>query len=142
MRYETTIYREGNHAGIPVPAEVIEALGGGRRPAVTLSVNGFEYRSTVASTGGQFLVPFATALREASGISEGDITVDIELDTASRAVEPPADLAQALDVAGLREAYDKLSPSRQKAYVVGIEGAKAEATRARRVEKVVGELGG
>ncbi|MBF0671788.1 MAG: DUF1905 domain-containing protein [Salinibacterium sp.] len=142
MRYETTIYREGNNAGTPVPAEVVEGLGAGRRPAVTISVNGFQYRSTVASMGGQFLVPFAAALREAAGFSEGDVTVDIELDTESRAVEPPADLAEALDAAGLREAYEQLSPSRQKAYVVNVEGAKAEATRARRVEKVVGELGG
>jgi hypothetical protein len=142
MRYETTIYREGNHAGRPVPAEVLDALGAGRRPAVTISVNGFPYRSTVASMGGQFLVPFSAALRDEAGFSEGDVTVDIELDTESRAVEPPADLAEALDAAGLRDAYEQLSPSRQKAYVVNVDGAKAEATRARRVEKVVAELGG
>lgn len=143
MRFETTMFQAGNNTGIPVPEEVVDALGGGRRAAVTVSVNGFQYRSTIASMGGQFLIPFSKALREESGIAGGDaITVDLELDTAPRTVEPPADLTEALDAAGIRSAFDALSPSRQKAHVTSVESAKAEDTRARRVSKVVAELGG
>lgn len=141
MRFETTMFQAGNNTGIPVPEEVVDALGGGRRAAVTVSVNGFQYRSTIASMGGQFLIPFSKALREESGISGGDaITANLELDTAPRTVEPPADLAEALDAAGIRPAFDALSPSRQKAHVTSVESAKAEDTRARRVAKVVTEL--
>ena len=63
MRYETTMAQVGNNTGIPVPLEVLDALGGGRRPAVALTVNGLGYRSTVGSMGGEFLVPFSSALR-------------------------------------------------------------------------------
>ena len=143
MRYETTMELLGNNTGVPVPAEVLDALGGGRRPAVTLTVNGFAYRSTVGSMGGKFLVPFSSALRAESGIAGGDaLVVEIELDLAPRTVEPPADLAEALNAAGIRSAFDALSPSRQKAHVTAVESAKADDTRARRVTKVVAELGG
>lgn len=143
MRYETTMAQRGNNTGVPVPIEVLDALAGGRRPAVSLTVNGFEFRSTVGSMGGQFLVPFSAALRAKSGIAGGDpLAVDIDLDTAPRTVEPPADLSEAMDAAGIRSAFDALSPSRQKAHVTSVESAKAEETRARRVAKVVTELRG
>lgn len=143
MRYETTMAQIGNNTGVPIPPEVLDALGGGRRPAVSLTVNGFEYRSTVGSMGGDFLLPFSAALRAQSGIAGGEsLAVDIELDTVPRTVEPPADLAEAMDAAGIRSAFDALSPSRQKAHVTSVVSAKAEETRVRRVAKVVAELGG
>ena len=47
QRFETTMSQFGNNTGIEVPPAVLEALGGGKRPAVVVSVNGYEYRSTV-----------------------------------------------------------------------------------------------
>jgi hypothetical protein len=39
--------------GVEVPPGVVQALGSGRRPAVTVTLNGeHSYPSTVASTGG------------------------------------------------------------------------------------------
>src|SRR5690554_5360934 len=143
MRFETTMFQAGNNTGILVPVELVDALGAGRRPAVTVVVNGFHYRSTIASMGGEFLIPFSAAIRVETGIGGGDaLTVDLEVDTAPRTVEPPADLAEALDAADIRSSFDALSPSRQKAHVTSVESAKAEETRARRVAKVVAELGG
>lgn len=133
----------GNNTGIEVPAEVIEALGGGRRPAVEVSVNGFEYRTTVGVMGGRSLIPFSSDKRAASGIRGGDpITVEVTLDTAPRTVGLPEDLAAALAAAGVRERFDALSPSRRKAHVTGVESAKAAETRARRVQAVVTALAG
>jgi hypothetical protein len=41
VRFRTTIQQSGKTAtGIQVPAEVIEALGGGKRPAVMVTING------------------------------------------------------------------------------------------------------
>ncbi|MFE1834493.1 YdeI/OmpD-associated family protein [Streptomyces sviceus] len=136
------MFQTGNNTGVPVPAEVVEALGGGRRPAVTVTVNGYAYRSTIASMGGQFLIPFSAEKRRESGISGGDdIDVELTLDTAPRTVEPPADLAAALaQVSGAQEAFRALAPSRQKAHVTSIGEAKTEATRRRRINKVVEEL--
>jgi hypothetical protein len=141
MRFETTMSLFGNNTGIEVPPDVIDRLGAGKRPAVVVSVNGYEFRSTVGVMNGLALVPFSAEKRAATGIGGGDaITVDIDVDTAPREVDVPADLAAGLDSAGLRPAFDALSPSRRKAHVVAVEGAKAAETRARRVAAVVASL--
>ncbi len=142
VRYEATMVQDGNNTGVPVPADVLESLGGGKRPAVNVTVNGYAYRSTVASMGGRFLISFSSDKRRETGIAGGDaIVVELELDTAPRTVEVPADLAAALEAAGLRAAFDAMAPSHRKAHVTAVESAKAEATRARRVEAVVAAVG-
>jgi hypothetical protein len=141
ITYETTMFLMGRNTGVPVPPEVLDALGGGKRPAVTLVVNGYEYASTVGVMGGRALVPFSSDKRTASGIAGGDaLTVTIALDTAPRTVEVPADLRAAIDSADASEAWERLSPSARKAHVTAVEGAKAEATRQRRIEGVVAKL--
>jgi hypothetical protein len=141
MRFETTLSQTGNNTGIEVPPEVIDELGAGKRPAVNVSVNGYEYRSTVATMGGRFMIAFSSDKRAATGLSGGDpITVDITLDTAPRTVDLPADLAAALAEAGVRPAFDALAPSAQKAHVTNVAGAKADDTRARRIAAIVSKL--
>ncbi len=144
MRFETTMFQMGNNTGIEVPPEVIEALGAGRKPPVKVTVNGFEYRSTVAVMGGRYLISFSSDKRAATGIRGGDpIVVDLEVDTAPRIVEVPADLATALDAApGARDAFDALSPSARKAHVTNVEAAKAPETRQRRIDGIVAKLAG
>lgn len=142
MRFETTMAQMGNNTGIEVPPEVLEELGGGKRPAVSVTVNGYHYRSTVGAMGGRSLIPFSSDKRAATGIGGGDaITVDVELDTAPRIVEAPADLSEALDAAGVRAAFDALAPSQRKAYVTSVEGARSAETRQRRIAGVVTKLG-
>ncbi len=141
MRFETTMLSMGNNTGIEVPAEVLEALGGGKRPAVNVTVNGFEYRTTAGVMAGRTMLPFSSDKRAATGIKGGDhLVVDVTLDTAPRTVELPDDLSAALAAAGLREKFDALSPSARKAHVTSVESAKAAETRARRVEAVVTKL--
>jgi hypothetical protein len=128
--------------GIPVPDDVIAALGTAKKPAVTISIGDYTYRTTIGIMNGRSLAPFSSEHRAASGISAGDeIEVTIELDTAPRTVEVPEDLATALDAGGVRAAFDALSPSRQKAHVTSVEGTKNPETRARRVAAVVTALG-
>lgn len=142
MRFDTTLSQMGNNTGIEVPPEVIEELGGGKRAAVTVDVNGYVYASTIGVMGGRFLIPFSADKRAATGLSGGDpISVDLILDTAPRTVEVPEDLASALAESGVREAFDALSPSARKAHVTQVESAKAAETRARRVAAVVAKLG-
>lgn len=144
MRFETELLLTGErNTGIEVPAELVEALGAGKRPPVVVTVNGFEYRSTIAPMGGKFLIPFSSDKREATGLGGGDaIVVDLELDTAPRTVEPPDDLAAALDAAGARDAWERLAPSHKKAHVTAIEQAKAAETRQRRIDKAVAQIAG
>ena len=143
MRFETTMSQVGNNTGIEVPPDVIEALGGGKRPPVVVVVNGYEYRNTVAVMGGRFMISFSSDKRAATGIAGGDpIVVDLELDTAPRTVEVPADLASALEATGARAAFDALSPSARKAHVTAVEGAKAAETRQRRIDGIAAKLAG
>ena len=99
MQFRSTIELGGKTAtGFEVPGRVVDELGAGKRPAVQVTVNGHRYRSTVAVMGGRFLLPLSAQNRAAAGVAAGDeVTVDIELDTAPRVVEVPADLAAALD---------------------------------------------
>lgn len=142
MRFETTLSQIGNNTGIEVPAEVVEALGGGRRAAVVVDVNGYVYPSTLAVMGGRQLIPFSADKRAATGLSGGDpIVVELRRDTAPRTVEVPDDLAAALDAAGARAAFDALAPSARKAHVANVEGAKTADTRARRITSLATKLG-
>ena len=141
MKFDTTLFQTGNNTGVEIPPEVIEALGGGKRPPVRLDVNGYVYRSTVAVMGGKFLVAFSSEHRAASGLNGGDvITVDIVLDTEPREVTVPEDFATALDAAGLRATFDKLAFSHRKEHVRAIDDAKTPETRTRRIEKAIEKL--
>lgn len=127
--------------GIEVPPEVIAALGGGKRPKVVVTVNGFTYRSTVGVMGGKSLIGVIAEQRGQSGLKAGDpIEVTLELDTAPRDVEAPADLMAAIDAAGARDAWDRLAYSHRKEHVRSVEEAKAADTRQRRIDKAVATL--
>ncbi|WP_454792268.1 YdeI/OmpD-associated family protein [Mycolicibacterium lutetiense] len=142
MKFSTTMFQDGNNTGIEVPADVVEALGAGKRPAVVVEVNAYRYRSTIAPMGGKFLIPFSAERRNESGIGGGDaIDVDLTVDTEPRTVEVPDDLRAAL--AGSADAaatWERLSYSKQKAHVTAVQGAKAAETRSRRIAKVIAEL--
>ncbi|MDT5100663.1 MAG: hypothetical protein QOC76_4400 [Mycobacterium sp.] len=142
-KFSTTMFQDGNNTGIEVPADVVDALGSGKRPPVVVNVNGFEYRSTVASMGGRYLLPFSAARRQESGIGGGDqIDVELTLDTAPRTVEVPADLSAALDASPTAAAaWETLSTSNRRAQVESVLGAKAAQTRARRIAAIVANLG-
>jgi hypothetical protein len=143
MRFTTTIELHGKTAtGMAVPPEVVDALGGGKKPAVSVTVAGYTYRSSIASMGGRFLIPLSAERRAAAGVGAGDeVEVDVELDTEPRTVEVPADLAAALDAEpAARARFDALPYSHQLRHVLAVEGAKAEATRARRVAAAVAML--
>jgi len=142
MHFATTLFSQGNNTGIVVPPDVVDALGGGSRAAVTVTVNGFTYPSTLAVMGGRHLIPFSSDKRAATGLAGGDaIEVTLELDTAPRTVEVPADLAAALSDAGARAAFDALAPSARKAHVTNVTSAKTDETRERRIGAIVAKLG-
>jgi len=53
MKFHTTIKQGDKTAtGIQIPNDVIAALGAGKMPPVRLTVNGYTYRSTVATVDG------------------------------------------------------------------------------------------
>ena len=141
MRFDSVVELGGRTAtGIPIPDEVIAALGSSKRPPVTVTVNGHRYRTTAVRMGGRFLVPLSAEHREAAGVAAGQrITVEIENDTAAREVALPDDLAAAMDDAA-RTTYDELAYTHRKEWVRWVEEAKRPETRATRIEKTVDAL--
>ncbi len=141
MRFDTTLRQMGNNTGIEVPPEIIDSLGGGKRAAVTVDVNGYIFSSTLGVMGGRHLIPFSADKRAATGLSGGDaITVDLRLDATPRTIDVPDDLASALHDADVRAVFDALAPSARKAHVTQVESAKAPETRSRRIASIVAKL--
>jgi hypothetical protein len=125
MEFRATVVLGGKTAtGIPVPDEVVEKLGSGKRPPVVVTVGGYSYRTTVAPMSGAYFVPLAAEHREAAGVqAHQEVDVDIEL-------------AAAMDDAA-RSAFDGLAPSHQKEWVRWVTEAKKSETRTARIEKTV-----
>lgn len=139
VAFETTVASMGNNTGIVVPPEIIDQLGAGKRPAVLVNVNGYEYRNTVSVMGGRHLISISAAVRKETGLKGGDpIKVQLTLAEGPREVVVPADFAKALagdKVAGAF--FAKLSNSVQRYHVDNVNSAKAEDTRRRRIDKAI-----
>lgn len=143
MQFRTTILQAGKTAtGIEVPGAVVEALGAGKRPPVRVTINGYTYRSTIAVMDGKYMVGVNADNRIGARVAGGDeVDVELELDTAPRDVEVPADLAAALaGDATARETFDRLSYSNKSWHVLQVTGAKTDETRVRRIAKSLDAL--
>ncbi len=143
MKFRAVLELGGKTAtGIKVPADVVTGLGGSKRPPVHVTVNGYTYRSTVASMSGAYMLPVSAEVREQAGITAGDeVDVDLELDTEPREVTVPPDFAASLDGdADARRFFEGLSYSNRRRIVISIEDAKTAETRDRRIAKAVATL--
>jgi hypothetical protein len=131
---------DGDTAGFVIPDTVVEAFGQGKKPKVTVTLNGtFSYPNTVAVMGGRFMIGVSKERRKLAGVTPGEtIEVTLELDTAPRVMEVPPDLQTALAKDKAAKAYfASLSYSNQRRHIDNINGAKTDETRARRIEKSV-----
>jgi hypothetical protein len=143
VRFRATVEQSGKTAtGIPVPETVVKGLGGGKRPPVRVTINGYTYRSSIAPMGGRFMVGVSAENRAAAHVAGGDVVdVDVELDTAPRKVDVPKDFAAAFKKDGKAKAtFEGLSYSNQRWHVESIEGAKTDETRQRRIAKSIAAL--
>lgn len=139
FRTTITTVRDGSACFIPLDFDPKPVFGKVRAP-VKVTLNGYTYRSTIASMGGQVCVPLRRSNREAAGLAGGEtLDVTLELDTDERTVEIPPDLGKGLTVAG-RKNWEALSYSHQREYAEAVIGAKRADTRARRVEQAANRL--
>ena len=142
MKFTTTILQMGNNTGIEIPPDVVEGLGGGKKPAVVVTIGSYSYRSSVAVMGGRFLIPLSAERRAESGIGGGDaVTVDLVLDDKPREVTVPEDLGAALaGDAAAKAFFETLSYSNKLRHVLSVTGAKTPETRRRRIDKAMAML--
>jgi hypothetical protein len=131
---------DGDTTGFVIPDKVVDAFGQGKKPKVTVTINGkFSYPNTVAVMGGQYMIGISKERRKLAGVEGGEmIEVTLELDTAPRVMEVPPDLQKALNKDKDAKAhFATLSYSNQRKHIDNINGAKTDETRARRIEKSV-----
>ncbi|MGX6608231.1 YdeI/OmpD-associated family protein [Micromonosporaceae bacterium Da 78-11] len=138
MRFRAELQRTGGTTtGFEVPAEIVTGLGGGGRPQVVATVNGYEFRSSIAKMGGSHWLGVSAERRSAAGIEGGQLLeVEVILDEAPREIEVPPDLRSALDAAPAANAFwATMSFSNQRWHVDQLTSAKTDETRARRLAK-------
>jgi hypothetical protein len=134
-------HEKSEATGITIPFDV-EKVFGAKRVPVKVRINDAEHRSTIFKRNGKYMLAVPKHFREAAVVKGGEtVTVEIERDFAPRVIEPTKDLAEALNENPDAQAnWEKLSYTHKKEFVVVIEEAKREETRARRVQKVIEEL--
>jgi len=135
---EVAILEGDGMCAIPVPFDPKAVFGKVRAP-VSVTINGYTFRSTIARMGGETFIPLRKSNREAAAVEGGQrVTVLIALDTEERVVEPPADLVEALKAReGLWKRWQALSFTQRRECVESILGAKRPETRERRIAQAV-----
>jgi ribosomal protein S18 acetylase RimI-like enzyme len=130
-----------NAAFIEPPFDVQEVFGS-KRVKVKATFDGLEYRGSVVSMGGCYMLGLTQEVRNKIGKGFGDeVFVTLEKDIEERSVEIPEDLANAMNENENAVAtFKSLSFTAQKEYVTWITSAKREATRAERVIKAIALL--
>jgi hypothetical protein len=128
--------------GIRVPEDVMDGLGAGRRPRVSVTFNDYTFSTTIGSMRGVAMIPVSATIRNAAGVTAGDVLdVDVGLDTTPETVAVPADLAEALGPDTEERAFfETLTASQQRGYTDWIEQAKKPETRAKRVAETITAL--
>jgi Bacteriocin-protection, YdeI or OmpD-Associated/Domain of unknown function (DUF1905) len=140
LRLRTTLQPYGPAAAVILTDEQVAAVGGGAKtPPVRVTVNGHTFAGRIARRGGDSLIGFSRAVREAAGVTPGEeIEVEIALDDAPRKVDVPAELTAALDGdAEARRAFDALAFTHRKEYARWVAEAKRAETRERRVAETL-----
>lgn len=143
LRLRTQVVPFGPAAAIILTDEQVTALGQGKNPPALVTIGDRSARLRIARMGGQNCLGFSKAARAQLGIDIGDeVEAVIGLDAAERTVEVPDDLAAALAAdPAVKAAFEAWSYTRRKEAAVALSSAKQEATRARRLSKILDELG-
>lgn len=122
-----------------VPFDVEKAFGS-KKPRVQVLIEGVPYRGTLVRMGTEcHLLLILKSIREQVGRTFGDeVKVSVELDVEERVAIVPLELKRAFKSnKEAKAAFEKLSYTHKKEYVMWIEEAKREETRARRVSKTL-----
>ena len=148
IKFEAVLTSDPGGGGgtfITIPDHVAATLGLRGMPKIQAVIAGAPYRGSLRPMGdGTYGLGVLKSIQAGAGVGAGDrITVLLELDTALRTVEVPADLADVL--AGDKKAaaaWEKLSYTDKKEVAGSLESAKKPETRERRLNAAVAMLRG
>ena len=130
----------GGGAFVEVPADALEALGGGTRFRVRGTVSGVALESSTMGIGsGRVVLGLHKATREAAGVAIGDVVrIDVERDDREREIVLPPELDTALSGdPDARAFFDGLAPTHRRSYAEWIAGAKRAETREQRLARAI-----
>ena len=141
MQKEFTVKLKGDESRAGAPAAIIlpfdaRDVWGRAKVPVKVTINGYTWRSTVGTRGGnQYIVVNAEA-RAKAGVKAGDkVSVTLEPDRQKRDIDVPKELRAALG-AKLAAKLDALAFTHKKEFVKWYCEAKQNETRARRLAKM------
>lgn len=133
---------EGKNAAFIEPPFDINEIYGAKRVKVKATFDGIEYRGSIVSMGGCYMLGMTQDIRKKINKGFGEeVAVTVEKDEEERTVEMPEDLSNAMrENNDAATNYEKLSFSAKKKYVTWITSAKKQETRDDRVVKAVAML--
>ena len=144
LRVHTVLAGRGPAAAILLTDEQVASFGAGKTFPVAVTIGGRTARLRLARMGGENMIGLSKAARADLAVEiDQEVDAVIRLDTAERTVEVPPALVAALDAdPAVRAAFDALSPSARQAHARAVTDAKQDATRERRIAKIVQSLRG
>jgi uncharacterized protein YdeI (YjbR/CyaY-like superfamily) len=120
---------------------VPEVFGTKGRVKVKCTINGFEFRTSIAPMGGCYLIGLNKEVRDGAKVKAGDIVdVIIEKDDEPRIVVIPNDMLKVLGKNKITDKFKELSYTHQKEYVRWVEEAKKAETREKRIKETIKKL--
>jgi Bacteriocin-protection, YdeI or OmpD-Associated/Domain of unknown function (DUF1905) len=139
LEFECELEADQEAVFFRVPAEVLAAIGRGKRAPVMVTINGYRHRTRIAVYGGRYYVGLRREVREAAGVKVGDqLRVGLEYDAELRLVDLPEDLKAALaNDPKAAAAFERLSYTSKKELVDWLAGAKHDDTRQRRLAQAM-----
>ena len=141
--FSAPIYKVGMNYCVDVPAEASRALGGETHVTVAGKAAEVAFRTRLTPRGGRAYRLFLNGeVRAAAGAGVGDfVAVELWRDEASRELELPDDLASALEeLPGGLGAFEAMTEAQRVGMIEFVGRAHTVATRAKYIERVVGEV--
>lgn len=127
-----------NGAYVEIPFDIQEAFGA-KRVKVIATFDEYEYRGSIVSMGGCYLIGITQQIRKEINKDFGDlIHVTVEKDEEKREVDSPEDFTLKLQGNSTAQNFwNTLSFTNQKRYIDWIVSAKKEETRTERISNAV-----
>jgi Bacteriocin-protection, YdeI or OmpD-Associated/Domain of unknown function (DUF1905) len=139
---EPMAWGRSTYTVIRLPADAVAAWrsDGVKRVAGTIDGVEVDLAITTAPVIDDAFVWAGAALLRRIEAEAGEV-VTVELQAADPdAVRVPTDLAAAIEAAGGVGRWEALTPAQRRRHVYGIESARTDATRSRRITALVAEL--
>ena len=130
----------GAWTGIFLDEAQSATLGERGRVAITMSINGHEFKAFAAPMGnGTHGIVVNKTMQKTAGVSQNDVVdVTLEIDTTPRTVEVPAELADELKKSDEAKAFfDELAYTHKKDFVTWITEAKRQETKDKRLAETM-----